>query len=73
MLHVKQNKVEIGDVLDEINENVINGDSKGKLRKIMKKTSGQPITLHIIKVYTFDHQLRNRIFCTDMIILIILI
>jgi len=50
MLHVNQNKVEIGDVLDEINENVINGDSKGKLRKIMKKASGQPIMLHIIKV-----------------------
>lgn len=45
-----QNKVEIGDVLDEINENVITGDSKGKLRKIMKKASGQPIMLHIIKV-----------------------
>lgn len=50
MLHVNQNKVEIGDVLDEINENVINGDSKGKLRKIIKKGSGQPIMLHIIKV-----------------------
>lgn len=50
MLHINQNKIEIGDVLDEINENVINGDSKGKLRKIMKKASGQPIILHIIKV-----------------------
>lgn len=49
--HVNQNKVEVGDVLDEINENVINGDSKGKLRKIMKKASGQPIMLHIIKVF----------------------
>ncbi|XP_070513757.1 uncharacterized protein [Cardiocondyla obscurior] len=45
-------KVEIGDVLDEINGNVINGDSKGKLRKIMKKANGQPIMLHIIKHYT---------------------
>jgi len=48
--HVNQNKVEVGDVLDEINENVINGDSKGKLRKIMRKANGQPIMLHIIKV-----------------------
>ncbi|XP_012217341.1 uncharacterized protein [Linepithema humile] len=45
----EDNKVEIGDVLDEINENIINGDSKGKLRKIIKKGSGQPIILHIIK------------------------
>lgn len=51
MLHVNQNKIEIGDVLDEINGNVINGDSKGKLRKIMKKANGQPIILHIIKVH----------------------
>lgn len=50
MLHINQDKVEIGDVLDEINENVINGNSKGKLRKIMKKAGGQPIMLHIIKV-----------------------
>lgn len=49
-MHVNQNKVEVGDVLDEINENVINGDSKGKLRKIMRKANGQPIMLHIIKV-----------------------
>ncbi|XP_011873485.1 PREDICTED: uncharacterized protein LOC105565142 isoform X3 [Vollenhovia emeryi] len=48
----EDNKVEIGDVLDEINEHVINGDSKGKLRKIMRKASGQPIMLHIIKLYT---------------------
>ncbi|XP_011700905.1 PREDICTED: uncharacterized protein LOC105457762 isoform X2 [Wasmannia auropunctata] len=48
----EDNKVEIGDVLDEINENVINGDSKGKLRKIMRKASGQPVMLHIIKHYT---------------------
>ncbi|EGI66555.1 hypothetical protein G5I_04886, partial [Acromyrmex echinatior] len=47
----EDNKVEVGDVLDEINENVINGDSKGKLRKIMRKASGQPIMLHIIKHY----------------------
>ncbi|XP_011335799.2 uncharacterized protein LOC105278422 [Ooceraea biroi] len=45
----EDSKVETGDVLDEINENVINGDSKGKLRKIMRKASGQPIMLHIIK------------------------
>ncbi|KAH0956017.1 hypothetical protein HN011_009694 [Eciton burchellii] len=48
----EDNKVEIGDILDEINDNVINGDSKGKLRKIMKKASGQPIMLHIIKCRT---------------------
>lgn len=50
MPRVKQNKVEIGDVLDEINENIITGDSKGKLRRIMRKANGQPIMLHIIKV-----------------------
>ncbi|XP_011150570.1 uncharacterized protein LOC105189884 [Harpegnathos saltator] len=48
----EDNKVEIGDVLDEINENIITGDSKGKLRKIMRKANGQPIMLHIIKYRT---------------------
>ncbi|XP_032676898.1 uncharacterized protein LOC116846755 [Odontomachus brunneus] len=48
----EDNKVEIGDVLDEINESIITGDSKGKLRKIMRKASGQPIMLHIIKCRT---------------------
>ncbi|XP_011253173.1 uncharacterized protein LOC105249421 isoform X1 [Camponotus floridanus] len=48
----EDNKIEIGDVLDEINGNVINGDSKGKLRKIMRKANGQPIILHIIKYRT---------------------
>ncbi|XP_014470037.1 PREDICTED: uncharacterized protein LOC106742006 [Dinoponera quadriceps] len=48
----EDNKVEIGDVLDEINESIITGDSKGKLRKIMRKASGQPIMLHIIKYRT---------------------
>ncbi|XP_029172796.1 uncharacterized protein LOC114941817 [Nylanderia fulva] len=50
----EDNKIEIGDILDEINENIINGDSKGKLRKIMRKASGQPITLHIIKVPSYQ-------------------
>ncbi|XP_018345280.1 PREDICTED: uncharacterized protein LOC108750372 [Trachymyrmex septentrionalis] len=57
----EDNKVEIGDVLDEINENVINGDSKGKLRKIMRKASGQPIMLHIIKHYIKKSELYEPI------------
>ncbi|XP_015597899.1 uncharacterized protein LOC107269029 [Cephus cinctus] len=44
-------KIKIGDVLDEINGNVITTSAKGKLRKIMKKTSGQPITLHIVQYH----------------------
>lgn len=45
----EDDKVEIGDVLDEINGNAITSRTKGKLRKIMKSAAGQPISLHIIK------------------------
>ncbi|XP_076302566.1 LOW QUALITY PROTEIN: uncharacterized protein LOC143220866 [Lasioglossum baleicum] len=45
----EDDKVEIGDVLDEINENAITSNTKGQLRKFMKKTVGQPVSLHIIK------------------------
>ncbi|XP_012283921.1 uncharacterized protein LOC105701613 isoform X2 [Orussus abietinus] len=42
-------KIEIGDVLDEINGNVITTKSRGKLRRIMKRAAGQPVAIHIIK------------------------
>ncbi|XP_026673081.1 uncharacterized protein LOC108629494 isoform X2 [Ceratina calcarata] len=41
--------VEIGDVLDEINGNAITSNTKGQLRKFMKKAVGQPVYLHVIK------------------------
>ncbi|XP_012138958.2 uncharacterized protein LOC100874999 isoform X1 [Megachile rotundata] len=45
----EDDKVEIGDILDEINGNAITSNTKGQLRKIMKKSVGQPVCLHIIK------------------------
>ncbi|XP_046413335.1 uncharacterized protein LOC124176283 [Neodiprion fabricii] len=45
----EDDKIELGDVLDEINGNVITASAKGRLGKIMKKAIGQPISLHIIK------------------------
>ncbi|OAD61942.1 hypothetical protein WN48_05509 [Eufriesea mexicana] len=38
----EDDKVEIGDVLDEINENAITSNTKGQLRKFMEKAVGQP-------------------------------
>ncbi|XP_076169733.1 uncharacterized protein LOC143147901 [Ptiloglossa arizonensis] len=64
----EDDKIEIGDVLDEINGNVITSNTKGQLRKIMKKSMGQPVCLHIIRhrnketqeVYTpIMHLIRN--------------
>ncbi|KAK0085359.1 hypothetical protein PV325_005353 [Microctonus aethiopoides] len=48
----EDDKIQIGDVLDEINGQILTGRSRGKLNKIMKKTSGLPTTLHIIKYYS---------------------
>ncbi|XP_054000614.1 uncharacterized protein LOC128888039 isoform X1 [Hylaeus anthracinus] len=45
----EDDKVEIGDVLDEINGNAITSNTKGQLRKIMRKSMGQPVSLHVIK------------------------
>ncbi|CAK9833293.1 hypothetical protein ANTRET_LOCUS10002 [Anthophora retusa] len=45
----EDDKVEIGDVLDEINGNAITSNTRGQLRKFMKKSIGQPVCLHVIK------------------------
>lgn len=45
----EDDKVEVGDILDEINGIPITSGTKGKLRKIMKKAVGQPVSLHVIK------------------------
>ncbi|XP_076248305.1 uncharacterized protein LOC143188119 isoform X2 [Calliopsis andreniformis] len=45
----EDDKVEVGDILDEINGHAITSNTKGHLRKIMKKTMGQPVCLHVIK------------------------
>jgi hypothetical protein len=50
VLLVLQDKIEIGDVLDELNGNHITTTKRGKLSSIMRKASGQPIIVNIIKV-----------------------
>jgi hypothetical protein len=50
VLLVLQDKVQIGDVLDELNGNHITTTKRGKLSSIMRKASGQPIIVNIIKV-----------------------
>ncbi|XP_008546819.1 uncharacterized protein LOC103570751 [Microplitis demolitor] len=45
----EDDKVEIGDVLDEINGQVLTTNTRGKLGKLLKKSSGLPINLYIIK------------------------
>ncbi|XP_076635844.1 uncharacterized protein LOC143348947 isoform X2 [Colletes latitarsis] len=45
----EDDKVEIGNVLDEINGNAITSNTKGQLRKIMRKSMGQPVCLHVIR------------------------
>ncbi|XP_076763976.1 uncharacterized protein LOC143431269 [Xylocopa sonorina] len=45
----EDDKVEVGDVLDEINGNVITSNTKGQLRKFMRKTVGQPVYLYVVK------------------------
>ncbi|XP_043585144.1 uncharacterized protein LOC122568918 [Bombus pyrosoma] len=45
----EDDKVEIGDILDEINGNAITSNTKGQLRKFMRKTIGQPVYLYVIK------------------------
>lgn len=51
---LSKDKVEIGDILDEINGNAITSNTKGQLRKIMKKSVGQPVCLYVIKVCILD-------------------
>jgi hypothetical protein len=45
-----QDKIEVGDVLDELNGNHITATKRGKLSSIMRKASGQPIVVNLIKV-----------------------
>ncbi|XP_031831754.1 uncharacterized protein LOC116426647 isoform X2 [Nomia melanderi] len=45
----EDDKIEVGDVLDEINGYAITSNAKGQLSRIMKKTIGQPVCLHVIK------------------------
>jgi hypothetical protein len=47
---VIQDKIEVGDVLDELNGNHITTSKRGKLSSIMRKASGQPIVVNVIKV-----------------------
>lgn len=50
MINRVKEKIELGDILDEINGSVITSSAKGRLGKIMKKAIGRPISIHIIKV-----------------------
>jgi hypothetical protein len=45
-----QDKIEVGDVLDELNGIHITTSQRGRLSSIMRKASGQPIVVNIIKV-----------------------
>ncbi|XP_012256436.2 uncharacterized protein LOC105686328 isoform X1 [Athalia rosae] len=45
----EDDKIEVGDVLDEINGNVITASAKGRLGKIMKRAIGRPISIHVVK------------------------
>ncbi|XP_058790472.1 uncharacterized protein LOC131663816 isoform X2 [Phymastichus coffea] len=42
-------RIEVGDVLDEINGNIISIQTRANLHKIMKKTACLPISVHIVK------------------------
>ncbi|XP_015437085.1 PREDICTED: uncharacterized protein LOC107192371 [Dufourea novaeangliae] len=52
----EDDKVEVGDVLDEINGCAITSNTKGQLGKIMRKTVGQPVCLYIIKYHNKQTQ-----------------
>ncbi|XP_043274464.1 uncharacterized protein [Venturia canescens] len=63
IVHLQENsvaaedeKIEVCDVLDEINGNVITSTTQGRLQKIIRKSSGLPIYLHIIKARYKDSQ-----------------
>ncbi|XP_078032978.1 uncharacterized protein LOC144467861 isoform X2 [Augochlora pura] len=45
----EDDKIEIGDILDEINGYAVTSSTKGQLSRIMRKTVGQPVSLYIIK------------------------
>lgn len=44
-----QGKIEVGDILDNLNGVHICGVTKGKLNSILKSNKGQPVTIMIIK------------------------
>jgi hypothetical protein len=47
----EDDKIEVGDVLDELNGIHITTSQRGKLSSIMRKASGQPIVVNIIKAH----------------------
>lgn len=47
----EDDKIEVGDVLDELNGNHITSTKRGKLSSIMRKASGQPIVVNLIKAH----------------------
>ncbi|XP_021915109.1 uncharacterized protein LOC110827603 [Zootermopsis nevadensis] len=47
----EDDKIEVGDVLDELNGNHITTSKRGKLSSIMRKASGQPIIINVIKAH----------------------
>ena len=56
-----QDKIEVGDILDELNGIHITTSQRGKLSSIMRKASGQPIVVNIIKVcilISFRHMIK---------------
>jgi len=56
-----QDKIEVGDILDELNGIHITTSQRRKLSSIMRKASGQPIVVHIIKVcilISFRHMIK---------------
>ena len=46
-------RLQIGDILDEINGQVVSSHTSGNLKKVMSKAVGQPVSLHIVKVYLY--------------------
>ena len=40
----------MGDVLDELNNNVITSKNRGAMNKILKKSAGLPVSLRVVKV-----------------------
>lgn len=47
----EDDKIEVGDILDELNGIHITTSKQGKLSSIMRKASGQPVVMNIIKAH----------------------
>jgi hypothetical protein len=45
-----QEKVQVGDVIDEINGHAVVASVRGKLGSIMRQAAGKPISLCLVKV-----------------------